>query len=722
MKWAAGRFAEAQKAIDDFEAASPDAIACLLFHGLTPSEYSEIHSTEQFIDHMETLRRYGFTFLPPSALKGLSGGGPSAAAVGSFDDDGRGREPGPSRRPHLGWTRRDGDRGGRRRGPTRRVVVTFDDARLDSMRFGTEIARAFGEPMAMHVPVGSILRKNYFIADFEQLRQYNASNDWIYGSHLLYCSDKLATDREGTLGHALNNRMWLADQSRYETIPEYRRRVEDEYKLSRDHMVREFGGTAADYDFVAYPFGNIGQEGRSNYEGAIELNKSLARRYYKIGFIQSVFGHAVAGDNPLLYQRYSVRRDETGEDVALHMIRQHPQNLAREMRLKLATLMGDYYLASDILQQFEDEAYPDPLLEELESYLNDRLAQKFWAPTHGEAIDKGWWDIAIRNPYVEGDLRWHEDANEREVWRWYVGAGADLTQNITYGLRLGMGFLEQDPVLSTNQVRFSSYTNRNLLLRHEVDEFDIGGYLAFTFPNQDFIAADWMHRDFSGDADGSEEYIQLQGKWTPFPVIELLGRYIHDIEPSALTIKEGLTYDLLQLDAVYRLTDDIDIWGNVRDYEYSDDNQRLHLMARGTYLYDEDSGLHFGARYEYTDSDFERPEYWTPADMHRFYGELDWRKYEDGWYYDLLLRGGLGRSGVTDEARERYDRIVARARREQFEPTVSEPEEKWIWIYGASATSRYQLTKSWEVNGELSYFRIPQHWEARAGAGLKYTW
>ncbi|MCX7818486.1 MAG: tetratricopeptide repeat protein [Kiritimatiellae bacterium] len=346
---AAERHADAITALERLEEAGRrGAVAVLLYHGAGESEWSEVPSVSQITAHVEALRAAGYRFVAAHEIPGLleSGG---AAFVG-------GRTP-------------------------RLACITWDDARRDAIRHGTPLSARLDVPMTMHVPVGFVKERHPFIASWPALEQAGREGRWHFGSHALDAHRPAIVNAEGQLGPPLANRLWLPSHQRLESVTEFRQRLVREYRESHQALIEHFR-RPEDAAVIAYPFGDIGQLGRSNMEEASALNLEIAALYYRVGFIQTAFGHAVAGDHPLLYQRTEPDFGETGSNLVVRLLTHHPHMLGRAMKAEAAAMAGRMYLARDTLLDLGRDGYPPERWFELRGRLERYLGHSLigWLP------------------------------------------------------------------------------------------------------------------------------------------------------------------------------------------------------------------------------------------------------------------------------------------------------------------------------------------------------
>ncbi len=704
LESARGDFFKAHEALDKLEAAGQrGAVGVLLYHGLTRSRYfAEALSTERFREHMVALQKVRARFVKCSEIPSM------------LDDD---RTQRASSRPVLlgaGFARPAG-------AMPLTVAVSFDDARRDSMMYGTEIGKDLGLVFSMHVPVGYIQRNHSFISTWAMLQKYQQEGCWEFGGHMMDGAILAPIDASGRLWHALPNLTWQTNSARMETIAEYDRRLAFEFGESRRVLTEQLGGPV---NFVAYPFGDIGQEDMTNVDDPAGRILPHARRHFQAGFIQSVFGHAVAGDDPLLYQRHEMDRWMSGEDTVDYLYEHHPVYLARRLRAEYSALEGKLYKARSALEALELDGYPERPLARVKKYVNDRLSQAFGAPAQGPGtIKKAPWAIEIRKPYVGVSGEYFEDNQDRRSWRIFGLAGVNMTPNLLLEGRAGIGRLTQDVIETfTNTVVAGVTTNTtfsNNTYRIDIDERAVGGRAVFTFPNGIYLVGDLLQRTFSGDVDREVIAWALETQIRPFQPFDLLARYEHDMAPSALAVLQDIDYDLWQLVGNVRVRDDWNVVASFSRYDFSDDNTRDHFIAGTSWTVHPRTGLRLGVRFSYDDAEHESLAYWTPYQLQRYYVEGGFQGNHLRTYYNLRLRLGIGREEARPEEVQRYQETVARAAAQQFDPGPA-PNEDWEEVIGIAASARRPFGEHWVLSGEVSYNKNPNYNEVSLLGSLRY--
>ena len=127
-------------------------------------------------------------------------------------------------------------------GPRLTFAVTFDTARRSQMVLGTRVAEEFGVPFALFTPSEEPESFEPSRLEWDEIRQYANTGNWIVGSSLRSGDKKAPVDKEGTdMRDPLHNRLWKADRNRIESMNEWDRRIRREFRDSRAKIRREMG-------------------------------------------------------------------------------------------------------------------------------------------------------------------------------------------------------------------------------------------------------------------------------------------------------------------------------------------------------------------------------------------------------------------------------------------------------------------------------------------------
>ena len=447
MLAAQGKYFEAFESLDELERlGAQGAVRVFLYHGVSPSEYTGMPSQRRMRDQLLALRESGYRFITPDEIPAYLASctappllkkegfirkiikSVSSSFSGEYDDV---------------QTIKDFS-------PDLVAVVTFDDALRASLRWGTPIAEEMGIVFGMHVPVWNVNIGDPIVASWKELREVREVGYWSLGSHLNKASMPAPIDKEGYKVYALPNRLWLEDKDRRETPWEYQDRVQNEFAQSRADMIEnlhidETKETNA-VKYIAYPMGDIGQETFSNVRDATKTILAESEITYDMGFIQSNFGYAIRGQNPLLYQRSEPDRFDTGKDVVQFAFSRHPVFLARATKAELAAQQGKLYLALEMLDELDRDGYPKEMHDELREYVRLRLAKNEGGETETDAdeILQDKVRFKFSDPYIGGDYYFVNDNEETEQTRLTGYAGLQILPQFVLQVDGGTGNMKQD--------------------------------------------------------------------------------------------------------------------------------------------------------------------------------------------------------------------------------------------------------------------------------------
>lgn len=757
-----GAFASAFDALNRLETAGrKGAVAVLLYHGLHPSRYlPDTLAVSRFRDHVLALREAGFQFVksgeildyfaiatspPPAVVRSAPKVPPPPLApppplpppppLLPSTPETRAAfaprplfEPLPSAPPSAPTLAPEPPPPPPEvKPPTPKpsavplaVSINFDDGRKDSLRLATPVAREFGLVFSHHIPCGYILQNHPFIVSWNELADYALSGCWEIGSHFLNAAILTAVDASNRLGRPLPNRIWLPQQGRMETVEEYLARLQFESRESQ-RLLRQHTGQPI--TFISYPFGDIGQETDSNLINPAPAILNAVRTNYTLGFIQSAYGYAVHGDDPLLFQRHEMERWMEGSNVVQYLYERHPVFLARRLRAEYAALAGFQYRAMANCDWLEQNGYPAPLVEETRRYVRARLRGGFVKPGDTPPGTKAARDVDTLRLRLRAEGEYFQDNQDRSHQLGFLGGGLNIGPRLALDLKAGVGRYSQD--LSGGITGGVAVAGRSL----SVEERSAGGRLTWWLtadpdrPWTDYLplylSGGMLLRRFSGDAETDVLAIEAETQWRPILPLDLYLRYERDQAPSALAIEQEITYDAGLLSSVWRLQD----WWQIRAsgawYAFSDDNRRIHGGIGTHWLLHERSGFWAGLRYTYANAEEESRAYWTPYHLHRALLEAQFLGQYLRVYYHLRGYLGLGREEVRPEAWSAYEEERERARRERWKiPPVPPEEAGWEPVYGVSFSTRLPLRDRLSVYAEAAYNRNPTYNEWTVQGGL----
>lgn len=681
---------EAYDYLDAFEhAGARGSVAVLVYFGLGESDWSDVMSVRRFRLQLAALRQAGYTFLSPSEMRTY------------FD-----KRPDPPE--DLSEYR-----------PERVAVVTFDRIDERSMRLATEVAEDLDLVFGVTLAARDIFDAETDAESLEAMRAMLLGGHWEVGS-LLYNAIQLDVVREdGRLGSILSAKKWLAEDEMYEDELEFARRLRFEYRESRE-KIRDWLGQGASVDFMAYPHGDFGVGVMNNVDDAHAINLTEASINYRMGFIQTTYGHAVKGDNPLLYQRYAPSILMTGPELVRHLAGHHPVFMARKMRAEFASLNSELFKALRNLALLRRDGFPDASYEKAEAFVYRQLALKFGVARNIQPSDKSNFEIEFRKPFAGGEFTWFKDSIDRRNWRNSYYAGIYVTPAVTLEGQVGYGQYDQDFTENLAAI------DETPVLRDRsasVDERFVGVQAGVRIQPEDHrrsaitLGAGVRRHTFSGDADFDNWGWFVQSAFRPILYWDvLLGAY-HDVLPSARSLTKQVTQDRYYFAGALRVRDWWNIWTRFAYNDISDTNNRLDSDISTIWDVMPDAGLQFGLEYGYVDAEFSSDDYWTPYRMQQYNVIGRVRNNINRFMYDVGVKVGRARERIRPEVQDAYDELVVRAEQFRFDPG-DRPATDWESIFSVNAVISTALGRYWRANWEGAYTESANYHEYRSVAGL----
>jgi peptidoglycan/xylan/chitin deacetylase (PgdA/CDA1 family) len=206
--------------------------------------------------------------------------------------------------------------------PEKSFLLTFDDGRIDSVKYADPIFRALGFHAVMFVATDASIppedrKESTYYIDQKDIREMLASGRWEVGSHAVQGTGGFVPiDAAGHKGNFLSNKMWLATEQRLETDAEYEARVTHELHDSKLELEKTFGITVGS---MSYPFGDYGQQNANNPDAAGVINRIIGQNY-RVAFRQvwPNYGQYILNypsDDHLHLKRVETPTDWTGKQL-----------------------------------------------------------------------------------------------------------------------------------------------------------------------------------------------------------------------------------------------------------------------------------------------------------------------------------------------------------------------------------------------------------------------
>ena len=649
LLYALGNGSEAREILDRaaVRAASAPVVPILLYHGLGDHPRTPAMPLALFDSHMKALSEAGYEAITVSELDRIS----------------RGVSPVP-RHP---------------------ILITFDDARIDSFELADPILEKYGMKATMFVPTGLTLEGHPFFADWSRLERFAATGRWDLQAHGHHAHDLIEISSDGTEGSFLVNRMWLPAEARLETEDEYLARVEEDYRRVKSEIESRIEGAAV--VGYAFPFSEAGQESAGTYPDASRVNERFLSDSYRFGFIQDANGYNETGSSfSRFLKRYSVPRDFDGDDLLRRLAREHPRTRALSELARIQMWTGLYGRSRETWETLLDEN--PSLADEASFYLASIDYQQGGlrgARHHLEEAKRA--EARVRPEEMarlERRIAWEESFRIEPRFTLFEDSSKRLNRTQALGFTVGS--------LAPVELRASFGTmtfEEETFAPFEALEGEVG--LALRASSHLRFDARVRQREASTFGPDSTNYWAAIGIEGDRAELHLrAGQEDVDTLQARLDGTEVRSY---QMQNLLRLTPRFWAHLDARYGEYSDSNRREDLIGRLTFRPWSAPSLRIGAAFGWTDSLLQSRAYYTPEELRFGRGLLSYSKgFPSGWNVDASVELGWARDAL------RGDRFTAYARGQAVQAWSSRFRSSLGWSFGSSPG--YQ---SWSVALGLHY-------------------
>jgi len=313
-------------------------VPVLLYHGLTPTDGDPIlanplnRSVAVFEDHLRALQNAGFKSV-------------TARQVNA-------------------WLHGQGQL------PRRPILITFDDARLDSLQYADPLLKKYGFQATMFVPLVNV--EGYFpkYAIWKDLERSQATGQWELQFHGDQAHKHITIDEKGQQGLYLINKRWMAAEHRLETDAEWTARLETDHKVGKEKMAQHTGQMPVAFSF---PEGDFGQDDIPNTPQAAQVNLKLASEAFGSVYHQDGHGINPPSRNPVFLTRYEPAEGMTGKLLVRHLAEDQPSFMMHRHLLRQAAWEERIHEAYSWLGELKAENAPPVILKTDEARI--RLAE-----------------------------------------------------------------------------------------------------------------------------------------------------------------------------------------------------------------------------------------------------------------------------------------------------------------------------------------------------------
>ncbi len=608
--------------------------------------------------------------------------------------------------------------------PERIVAVCLDFPAAESLRLADGVADDLDIVVSTFLPAATAGNEDARQAGWSLLEELRANGRWGFGV-IPGLETKPVLDAAGQPVHPVSNRLPRPDGV-VETPDEFALRLRDTYRDDRQALKSRLANTTL--NACLYPLGDIGQSSASNEPGAVPANLRAAGQSFEFGLLPSNFGYAITGDDPMWCHYLTPLGAWTGEEVARIVLENHPLQLARLLRLQAATLDGRYQRARDTLKLLADTGYPESSVTLAKFWMKDRLVPMGTTIVSKLPIDRQQevlrFNRAMLTPTVEARYSTQRTSIEDDNHETSVAGSIKPLHFMRLKASAGTGEWSQD---LKKEVRGPEGLRRETAGVYDVDMDYAGLEASFALVpprlgwNPLELRAEWLRREFSGDSDLSVDRTAAElGLHIVLPVYLAL-KMEHDVVPSARSVVEGTTYDLLSASAYAEIRDGWLFQGNYSDYDMSDDNRRWNATARSMVELWEDAGVWIGGHIGGVDAEEARDEYWTPYQYREYGLVLQWRRRFPNMAFDCWALAGRGRGDVRPEDTAAYEALRAQAARQRWLDQLGPaPEEDWEPILTLQGQWMFNLNKLLDGWIQIRRTEVPSYDERNFSAGLQY--
>ncbi len=573
-----GRYAQAQKLLSKVTAERQVAIPVLLYHGISTFDRGDSLPQYRFREQMIALKKKGYRTI----------------TVGELDRVLQGKMALPAKP----------------------LVITFDDGRTDSFENADPILKDVGFRATMFVHL-SKLRKAHFHASPEDISAWEATGRWEMQAHGTQAHDPMTLDAAGHKGHFLPNRMWLPEENRVETVPEFRARVETDYKQARQGVETILGGRRV--VAFAYPYGDYGQNDYSNNPESTAINQSLVRKYYRLAFVQEQYGINSVTSNPTDLRRFEVPKYMSAEELTAHLAMSEPWVQAKLVEAQMWVQANQLGRAAEAYAELEKAGIDEPQLWADKGASFEKAGDLFRAQALFAKADDGAPDKETAASARYAKLREHSARAAAPSVALEAQRFTDSETNSLFkGLARGSATIKQVRAqIFGGEGLYDDKRNPTAGLPR-IRSREAGASLRWFFAESGELDGFYTRRRFTEGVSGDADVYSVSGSYQVLPTLRLAVRDGAGNVETAAGIRIGRKFHTDGGGAVW---DPALNWKVNADYDrsrYNDGNIEHGGRLRLTKRFNDTVSL--GAAYFRGESSLSAPEYYTPRRLNQYSG------------------------------------------------------------------------------------------------------
>ena len=557
------------------------SIQVLLYHGITVSERRDTVPIKIFRDQMQALKKEGYHSITMKQLL-------------DFLD-------------------------GKEELPEKPIMITFDDARTDSLRYADPILEEVGFQATMFVPVADVATHGAYTAVWSTLREISKNDRWDMQCHGTEAKHYVPVNTTGYKGRFMANKLWLAEAKRQETSEEFSARIGQDLKTCREIMGREL--PSSNVFAFAFPYSDQGHRSLSNASDVFSLNHEEVKKQFQLAFHVNN-NYPVTRNTPRhSLPRFKVIRTFTGDDLVKALKAIDPEISGSYELAGLEMNAGNYAQAIRMYDDLERKGSIDKA--ELMAKRSKALS---WSGDHvgarkqlnkakamypnDPAIMK---EIAALDRRLKHVVKIEGQYFEDNADRSYYSFGPTFEAPISDSLSLSAYYKYLDFDQTINSGNTSLNINEQSFRAHG-HQFE--GQLNYELGANSSLSLSAGMADFSGHSStksgstfplGSIKLKQGIGKR-----LDLLFSADHTYVNTAGAIMDELAFSRARTGFNLKLLDSLNLKANYAYSYYTDDNQRnrteIELDSR-VWNYPE---VTIGAQFIYDNIQQDNDLFWTP--------------------------------------------------------------------------------------------------------------
>lgn len=596
-------------------------IPILLYHGITVGDRQDTTSLQKFRDQLLALKQEGYQSITMAQLQRY------------FD--------------------------GKEALPAKPILITFDDARADSFKYGDPVLAETGYRATMFVPVEDVATHGPYAGVWPTIRQMYANGRWEMQCHGSNAQHWVQVDAKGHLGHFLANKMWITDAARLETDKEFATRLEQDMLNCKKTVARELPD--AHIFAFAFPYGDQGHRSLSNAPNAYKINQGLVKKHFGLAFNVDNSYLATEDTPRFVLPRFEVPRTYSGKDLVQQLKVIDPIHSTNSKLAHLDVESGRYGQGLEILSGLVKEGVADEaeLLTTSGKVLNwtgdhagsRKQLEKARALRPGDPVIQTEIDKLNRRlgPAVQMNAVYFQDNAHRTFYS--LSPSALFSVSDAFSWSAYYRYLDFDQKVDAHRLGTVGPEQHYQAIGNQ-----FGGQFSYELAPRSLLSMSAGFADFSGDASP-----RPSGSGKTFPLgsiqftkgvgdrLDLKLGADHTFVNTAGAILNNIAFSRVEGEFKLKLLDSLRLTAGSTYFNYTDDNQRVRTEVELDQTVWDDPNITVGAQFIRDDTEKNNPLFWTPNNYLAFSAPLKLKKrWGESLVAELDLVPGMGKETGND--------------------------------------------------------------------------